>query len=49
VDGKIVKRSDSFETIETEYVSEVAKKTSKGHGRIDLVKHKLVNNKVTLR
>ncbi len=44
VDGKIVKRSDSFETIETEYVNEVAKKTSKGHGRIDLVKHKLVNN-----
>jgi hypothetical protein len=49
VDGEIVKRSDSFETIETEYVSEVAKKTDKGHGRIDIVKHKLVNNKVTLR
>jgi len=49
VDGEIVKRSDSFETIETEYVSEVAKKTENGHGRIDIVKHKLVNNKVTLR
>ena len=49
VDGEIVKRSDSFETIENEYVSEVAKKTDKGHGRIDLVKHKLVNNVVTLR
>jgi hypothetical protein len=49
VDGEIVKRSDSFETIETEYVSEVAKKTDKGHGRIDIVKHKIVNNKVQNR
>ena len=31
---------------EEEYVKEVAKKTSHGHGRIDLSKHKLVNNKV---
>ena len=49
VEGEIIKRSDSYETIENEYVSEVAKKTDKGHGRIDLVKHKLVNNVVTLR
>ena len=49
VDGEIIKRSDSFETIETEYVSEVAKKTDKGHGRIDIVKHKIVNNKVQNR
>tara|TARA_R100000700_G_C3055053_1_gene72533 strand:+ start:252 stop:542 length:291 start_codon:yes stop_codon:yes gene_type:complete len=49
VDGKIVKRSDSFETIENEYVSEVAKKTDKGHGRIDIVKHKIINNKVVYR
>ena len=48
-DGEILKRSDSFETIEEEYVKEVAKKTSLGHGRIDLVKHKLRDNKVTLR
>ena len=49
VDGEIVKRSDSFETIEEEYVKEIAKKRNDGHGRIDIVKHKLVNNKVTLR
>ena len=46
VDDEIVRRSDSFETIEEEYVKEVAKKTDKGHGRIDIVKHKIVNNKV---
>jgi hypothetical protein len=44
-----VRRSDSFETIEEEYVKEVAKKTDKGHGRIDIVKHKIVNNKVQNR
>ena len=49
VDDEIVKRSDSFETIEEEYVKEVAKKTDKGHGRIDIVKHKIVNNKVQNR
>ncbi len=49
VDGEIVKRSDSFKTIEEEYVKEVAKRTSDGHGRIDLSKHKLINNKVVNR
>lgn len=49
VDGEIIKKSDSFETIEKEYVKEVAKKTSNGNGRIDLVKHKLIDNKVVLR
>ena len=49
VDGKIVKKSDSFKTIEEEYVKEVAKKTPLGQGRIDLVKHKLINNKVVAR
>ena len=49
VDGEIVKRSDSFKTIEEEYVKEIAKKRDDGHGRIEIVKHKLVNNKVTLR
>ena len=49
VDGEIVKKSDSFKTIEEEYVKEVAKKTPLGQGRIDIVKHKLIDNKVTLR
>ena len=49
VDGEIVKRSDSFETIEEEYVKECSKKHSDGHGRIDIVKHKLENNKVVSR
>lgn len=49
VDGEIVKRSDSFQTCEEEFVKECAKKHSNGHGRIDIVKHKLVNNKVVDR
>ena len=49
VDGEIVKRSDSFETIEEEYVKEIAKKRNDGHGRIDIVKHKIINNKVVYR
>ena len=49
VDGSITKKSDSFETIEKEYVKSVALKTADGHGRFDIVKHKLVKNKVTLR
>tara|TARA_R100000808_G_C2090719_1_gene111242 strand:- start:466 stop:759 length:294 start_codon:yes stop_codon:yes gene_type:complete len=49
VDGEIVKRSDSFQTCEEEFVKECAKKHSDGHGRIDIVKHKLMNNKVVMR
>ena len=49
VDGEIVKRSDSFKTIEEEYVKECSKKHSDGQGRIDIEKHKLVNNKVEVR
>ena len=49
VDGEIVKRSDSFQPCEEEFVKECAKKHSNGHGRIDIVKHKLVNNKVVDR
>ena len=49
VDGEIVKRSDSFETIEEEYVKEIPNKRNDGHGRIDIVKHKIVNGKVALR
>ena len=46
----IIKKSDSFKTIEEEYVKECKKlKDSDDHGRIDIVKHKLVNNKVVER
>ena len=46
VDGEIIKKSDSFKTIEVAYIEECAKKHSNGHGHIDLIKHKLLNNKV---
>ena len=49
VDGEITKRSDSFKTCEEEFVKECAKKPSGGHGRIDIVKHKLIDNKVAIR
>ena len=50
VDNVIVKKSDSFKVIEEEYVKECAdKKDSDNHGRIDIIKHKLVNNKVVNR
>ena len=46
----IIKKSDSFKTIEEAYVKECEKlKDSDDHGRIDIVKHKLVNNKVVER
>ena len=46
----IIKKSDSFKTIEEAYVKECEKlKDSDNHGRIDIVKHKLVNNKVVER
>ncbi len=46
----IIKKSDSFKTIEEAYVKECNNlKDSDGHGRIDIVKHKLVNNKVVER
>ena len=46
----IIKKSDSFLTIEEEYVKECAKlKDSDDHGRIDIVKHKLVDSKVVER
>jgi len=49
VDGVIVKKSNSFKTIEDAYIDECAKRHSDGHGRIDIVNHKLLNNKVTDR
>lgn len=46
----IIKKSDSFKTIEEAYVKECQNlKDSDGHGRIDIVKHKLINNKVVDR
>ena len=46
----IIKKSDSFKTIEEAYVKECEKlKDSDNHGRIDIVKHKLVNIKVIER
>jgi hypothetical protein len=49
VDGEITRKSDSFKTIENAYVAACADKHSNGHGRIDIVQHKLVNNIVTDR
>ena len=46
VDGEIIKKSNSFQTVEEEFVKECAKKHDGGHGRIDIVKHKIVNNMV---
>ena len=49
VDGLITKTSDSFKTIEDLYVATCEQKHSQSNGRIDIVKHKLYNNKVTMR
>lgn len=49
IDAKIVKRSDSFKTCEEFYVDSCNSKCGSSHGRIDIVKHKLVNNQVSLR
>ena len=46
----IIKKSDSFKTIEEAYVKECNDlKDSDIHGRIDIVIHKLVNSKVEER
>ena len=49
VDGKIVKRSNSYVTCEEFYVDTCESQCGDSHGRIDLIKHKLINNVVTLR
>ena len=49
VDGVIEKRTDSFQTAEEFYLDECEKKHNQTNGRINLVQHKLVNNKVTMR
>ncbi len=49
VDGEIVKRTDSFKTAEECYLEEKGKKNIVGHGRIDIIKHKLIENIVVDR
>ena len=49
VDGEVVKRSDSFETIEEHYVDECAKLYDNGHGRLIIGKHQLINGIATLQ
>ena len=49
VDGEVVKRSDSFETIEEHYVDECAKVYDNGHGRLTIGTHQLINGIATLQ
>ena len=49
VDGTVVKRSDSFTTVEEYFVSECAKKHEDGHGRVLIGKHHLLNGVATLQ
>ena len=48
VDGKIVKKSNSFKVIEEEYIKECDKKHDDSHGRLIIGKHKLVNGVATI-
>ena len=49
VDGEVVKRSDSFKTIEEHYVDECAKVYDNGHGRLVVGTHQLINGIATLQ
>ena len=49
VDGEVVKRSNSFETIEEHYVDECAKVYDNGHGRLVVGTHQLINGIATLQ
>ena len=49
LDGAIIKRSDSFKTAEEEFVKTCEAKHQTSQGRIDIKKHKLINNIVTSR
>ena len=49
VDGEVVKRSDSFETIEEYYVDECAKLYDNGHGRLLIGKHQVIGGIATLQ
>ena len=47
VDGTVVKRSDSFKTIEEYFVAECAKKHGDGHGRFIVGGHHIINGVAT--
>ena len=47
VDGKIVKKSNSFKVIEEFYVDECAKKYDNGHGRLIIGGHHIINGVAT--
>lgn len=47
VDGTVVRRSNSFNTIEAYFVSKCADKHDDGHGRLIIGTHKLVNGVAT--
>ena len=49
VDGTVVKRSDSFETIEEYFVSKCADKHGDGHGRVLIGRHHIINGVATLQ
>ena len=49
VDGEVVKRSDSFKTIEEYYVDECAKLYDNGHGRLIVGKHQVIGGIATLQ
>jgi len=49
VDGTVVKRSDSFETIEEFYVDECEKVHSDSHGRMKVGKHQIIGGIATLQ
>ena len=49
VDGEVVKRSDSFKTIEEHYVDECAKLYDNGHGRLTIGKHQVIGGIATLQ
>ena len=49
VDGEVVKRSNSFETIEEHYVDECAKIYDNGHGRLIAGKHQVIGGIATLQ
>ena len=49
VDGEVVKRSDSWDTIEEHYVDECAKLYDNGHGRLIIGKHQVIGGIATLQ
>jgi len=49
VDGTVVRRSDSFETIEEYFVSKCADKHGDGHGRVLIGRHHIINGVATLQ